>query len=308
LRASYRHTQVGWIIIVLTAVAVGLPVPTLIQARAWFALIPLLGVAALVLALFGTLTVSVDTESIGIRFGIGLIRRRVSRGDIRSCGLVRNSWYYGWGVRFVPGGTLYNASGLSAVELALANGKRLLIGTDEPEKLDAALRELLAVAPASSGAQPGTSARRAAMPALVVIVGVMVTVGILFYLQVQPPKVSVAEQAVSVASLFYGEDVALGEITDASLESRLPRILLRTNGFALGGILRGHFRVEGLGNGQLFVDAKHPPFVVIRKKSGLLIVNLDRPEETRRMFAVLQGLLARQVVAAPSLTGPTPGR
>jgi hypothetical protein len=308
MRASYRHTQVGWIIIIVMAVVAIVPTAILIQAQAALPLALMLGISGVVLALFGTLTVCVDTESIEIRFGIGLFRRRVSRADIKSCRCVRNPWYYGWGVRFVSGGMLYNVSGLSAVELALANGKRLRVGTDEPEKLANALRELLAVPPASAGELPGAGARLGGALALGVALGVIMTVGILFYVQMQPPEVAVTEKAVRVASLFYGERVALGDIADASLEPRLPRVLLRTNGFALGGILRGHFNVEGLGDGQLFVDAKHSPFVVIRKRRGFLIVNLSRPEETRRMFAVLEGLLAQRAKAAPSLTGATPGR
>ena len=31
--------------------------------------------------------------------------------------LVRNKWWHGWGVRWVPGGSMYNVWGLDAVEL-----------------------------------------------------------------------------------------------------------------------------------------------------------------------------------------------
>jgi hypothetical protein len=60
---------------------------------------------------------------------------------------VRNKWYYGWGVRGIPGGWMYNVWGLDAVELELASGKKFRIGTNEPEELVAALRARLALRP-----------------------------------------------------------------------------------------------------------------------------------------------------------------
>jgi hypothetical protein len=48
---------------------------------------------------------------------------------------VKNQWWWGWGIRLIPGGWLYNVSGLDAVELKMKNGRVYRIGTDEPRKL-----------------------------------------------------------------------------------------------------------------------------------------------------------------------------
>ncbi|MBS1223341.1 MAG: hypothetical protein H6R24_19, partial [Proteobacteria bacterium] len=53
---------------------------------------------------------------------------------------VRNSWLYGWGIHRTPHGWLYNVSGWEAVEITLASGKRLRLGTDEPGQLTQVLR------------------------------------------------------------------------------------------------------------------------------------------------------------------------
>ena len=53
---------------------------------------------------------------------------------------VRNSALYGWGLRWIPGGTLWNVWGRDAVEVGLVSGKRFRIGTDDAEALDLALR------------------------------------------------------------------------------------------------------------------------------------------------------------------------
>jgi hypothetical protein len=111
-----------------------------------------------------------------------------------------------------------------------------------------------------------------------------------FYLQTQPPEVSVTSEQVSVRSPFYGQDYPLAEITDVSLQSGLPRILLRTNGFAASGLLRGWFRLEGLGEGKLFVDLGSSPFLVLRLRRGFVIINFSEPEKTQALYVEIERL------------------
>ena len=54
---------------------------------------------------------------------------------------VTTHWIYGWGIRWIPGGWLWNVSGLDGVELALVSGRRFRIGTDEPEQLAGRFRK-----------------------------------------------------------------------------------------------------------------------------------------------------------------------
>lgn len=101
--------------------------------------LPPLVVVVLAFCLFSTLTVIVDEQDITIRMGVGLIRRRIARSAVRRVQLVRNKWYWGWGVRLYSRGTLYTVSGLTAVQLSLSNGREIRIGTDEPGALMRAL-------------------------------------------------------------------------------------------------------------------------------------------------------------------------
>ncbi len=55
--------------------------------------------------------------------------------DLQKATIVRNRWYYGWGVRLTARGWLYNVSGFDAVEILLKNGRTYRIGTDKPAKL-----------------------------------------------------------------------------------------------------------------------------------------------------------------------------
>jgi hypothetical protein len=90
-----------------------------------------------------SLTVAVTPSSLVFWFGPGILRRTESLSNIESVEPVKNPWYYGIGLRVTPRGMLYSVSGLSAVEVTRNDGSRFRLGTDEPEKLTAALRQAL---------------------------------------------------------------------------------------------------------------------------------------------------------------------
>ena len=85
--------------------------------------------------LFGSLTVEVDDEELRHWFGPGFWKKSYQLLDIESSTVVRNSWFWGWGIRLTPNGWLYNVSGLDAVQLQLRSGRKLRIGTDDPQGL-----------------------------------------------------------------------------------------------------------------------------------------------------------------------------
>ena len=135
----YQHTQTGYVMIVaLGIVLFGIVVTITISGFNWivFSVLIVLGICLL---LFKTLTVQIAGDVLEIRFGPGFIRKKLSLKEIKSCRMVKNHWYYGWGIRRTPHGWLYNVSGLRAVELQMKNGKKYRIGTDEPEALSEAI-------------------------------------------------------------------------------------------------------------------------------------------------------------------------
>jgi hypothetical protein len=125
----------GWVIIgFVLATFVIIAVVLIFQEFLWIAFIVAL-VLLILLLLFASLTVSGYETHLEIRFGIGLIRIKFDFKDIQSCKKVKNSPLYGFGIRIIPGGLLYNVSGLDAIELQMKNGKRYRIGTDVPDEL-----------------------------------------------------------------------------------------------------------------------------------------------------------------------------
>lgn len=89
---------------------------------------------------FSRLTVVVGPSELTARFTWGWPNRVISLDDLSSYAQVRNKWWYGLGVRLAPNGAwIFNVWGLDAVELELESGKKLRIGTDEPDRLIAAI-------------------------------------------------------------------------------------------------------------------------------------------------------------------------
>jgi len=125
----------------------------------------------------------------------------------------------------------------------------------------------------------------------------IVLVGALFWSSIRPVKVAVAPEGFEVKTPFYGATFAAADITAVSLESNPPRVLWKTNGFGGAGTLRGHFRVEGLGDGRLYVDEGMAPYVLVRLRRGYVIVNFREPQRARALYEEMARAWPDRVVA-----------
>jgi hypothetical protein len=104
------------------------------------------------------LIVEVRNDGIHIRY-FPIYSRTVAFKDLRSYEACRYRpiWDYGgWGIRWSSGkGWAYNVSGNRGVRLELAEGKRLLIGSQDPERLAQMIEMAMHfVGPSPHGAAP----------------------------------------------------------------------------------------------------------------------------------------------------------
>lgn len=138
---EYRHTQKGYLLAGslagMAAILAGISARTGWNTVNAFVVIVLFATAML----FYSMTVLVTGSDLVIRFGPGIVRKRIPLSRIRDVKAVRNPWYYGWGIHLTPHGWLYNVAGLAAVEVDLASGRRFRIGTDDPQGLMQALKQ-----------------------------------------------------------------------------------------------------------------------------------------------------------------------
>ena len=136
---SYHHTQVGAVILV-TCMVIGAVGTAITWRAAPRSMIGMLIILATVAVIFNSLTVEIDGRDLRWYFGPGWWTYRLALNEIQSVTVVRNRWWNGFGIRTAARFTLYNVSGLDAVELKLKSGEIRRIGTDDPKGLAAALQ------------------------------------------------------------------------------------------------------------------------------------------------------------------------
>jgi len=151
---SYKHTQIGYLMIIVTLAVLVLFAWAQITARAEppsvdsganFLITAIMFLVLFTLSSVTTLTVSIDEKYLRVKFGYGIFRKKFLLSEIASAKQVENYWYYGWGIRFWfwPRMCIYNVSGFDAVEIVMKNGKIYRIGTDVPSELETAIKQAI---------------------------------------------------------------------------------------------------------------------------------------------------------------------
>ena len=137
MKRHYRHTQNGRFVKWIMGATIALCL-LIAGINGWSSPVafPLYGVTLVLMFvtwLFSSLTIEIDDEEFCHFFGSGFWKKRYLRSDIESVKHVQNRWVYGWGIRLTPHGWLYNISGFDAVEVKFRSGKKIRVGTDDPE-------------------------------------------------------------------------------------------------------------------------------------------------------------------------------
>ena len=140
---SYRHVQpytVLWVLLPLTG-GVTLWTVWLSQGVPALGAALLAGVPLALLLGLGRLVIEIDGPVLRWCFGwLGWPRWQVALADILAVEKTRAPGMAGSGIRVTREGRLYNVTiGGPAVRLTLRDGRRILLGTPEPEKLAAYL-------------------------------------------------------------------------------------------------------------------------------------------------------------------------
>ena len=135
---TYSHTQPGTAIVgAMFVMAVIFSVLGICVMKIFFINVPFL---LFVAWLFHSLTIEITDGELRWKFGPGIISNRVSLAEIADAAPARNglSWGIHWSWRT---GWLYNVSGFDAVLVTRRDGKKLMLGTDEPATLAEAIKK-----------------------------------------------------------------------------------------------------------------------------------------------------------------------
>lgn len=137
----YREFTFGWIIFAFALPVFGLQTYLFVNnlgdrpiSNTGFILVTLLMVV--ICLLFYGMTTKITGDRISISYGLGLIRKNIPLARITSVEPAESPWWYGWGIRLIPKGMMYNISGTESVELKFNDTDRIFrIGTKNPSLL-----------------------------------------------------------------------------------------------------------------------------------------------------------------------------
>ena len=141
----YKKTQIGKLLISIVSFTVLITAIGGTLALEYLSLAPTVilysisGILLICLMLFSTLTIVVESNLITIRYGIGLIRKRIQIDQLDSWQAIEYKGGHGWGPRLTSEGWFFNVAESGAVRLNYKNGKVFFFGTNEPKKVIDAL-------------------------------------------------------------------------------------------------------------------------------------------------------------------------
>lgn len=129
---KYQHTQSATtVLFIIGALALGF-----VCGAIFFPPLLVAGIILLVAGcVFRSLTIEITETELIWKFGSGWLTKKIPLQEIASAQVVKTGALEGWGIHYTRFGWLYNVSGFGAVAISLRDGKRVCLGTDEPEKL-----------------------------------------------------------------------------------------------------------------------------------------------------------------------------
>ena len=142
----YRHVQEGrFIRALLLGIAAVILIPTLILEFSMAGPHFLIGtivapILVIVSGMFGSMTIDVTQTDVRWKFALGWPGGRILRSELREATLENPGLLNGIGVHLTMRGWLWNVALGPAVGLRKRDGGEVILGTDDPDGLIAALR------------------------------------------------------------------------------------------------------------------------------------------------------------------------
>lgn len=104
-----------------------------------------------------------------------------------------------------------------------------------------------------------------------------------------PTKYVVNEDSLTIEGM-YGDTISVQEMKKVELVESLPNIIVRTNGYAAMNVLKGHFKLEQLGKGKLFIRLDRPPYIIIHTDQMYYIINEPDGSKTKELYEKINNL------------------
>ncbi|GAF11097.1 hypothetical protein JCM19045_172 [Bacillus sp. JCM 19045] len=103
-----------------------------------------------------------------------------------------------------------------------------------------------------------------------------------------PTAKNVSEGGLSISGL-YSIELNWEEISSIELVETLPTIQLRNNGRSLANKSDGHYTLEGLGRGRLFLENRNEgPYIYLETDETYVFINEANSDATRLLYNEIQ--------------------
>ncbi len=238
------------------------------------------------LLIFYKLTIIIDDTHVTFTMGIGLVRKSYPLSEIESCKPARNNVLSGVGIHMTSSGWLYNVSGKYAIELSFKNhNRKVRIGTDKPDEISKVINKQI------NGSMAGSYYDKGGGGGLILILSLvaatLILPALLIILGSRDTEISFSDSAMKLSGM-YGLDVDYKDIRSVDTLVMLPEIKSRTNGYASGKLLKGHFRLYDQSKVLLFIKKGVPPYIRLKASKTTLYLNFDSPDSTRQVYSKLK--------------------
>lgn len=276
-----KKTQPGWVSV---AIILLLDFLVIMGNRNKETIIAMTIISVILLLIMGSLTLSVDSTYIRFSFGIGLIRGKFLISDVVYCRPV-SFVPMGFGIRLGPGSILYNVSGTKAIELSVRGKDRIIrIGTDYPEEFTEYIYSQMKKKPEDRTDETFTIQRIPSGKHLIIIAAVLAIVATLIITQMKDSKVTTGNENIKISGI-YGLTISYKDILSVDTITVFPPIEIRTNGFYMASVCKGHFRLKGNEKALLSVNLKYPPFIAVKLNDGRSVYfNSRDSQKTKEYF------------------------
>jgi hypothetical protein len=245
------------------------------------------------LVFFYKIDIEIDKVHIAFKMGIGIFGKSYNISEIESCNPVKNSFFYGWGIHKIPNGWIYNVSGFDSIELSFKNTcKKIRIGTNKPDEITDYITSLLKLTPVNKeGNYISLNNSKSKSKNIFIAVAVTIIIVVFFNLyQYQPVNIDLKVNHFEISGA-YGFSIKYQHIALIDTINQLPVTEMKTNGFALGKVCKGNFRLKNIGSAILFINYNVSPFVHMILKNGQVIYfNLNNRQSTIEMFDKIKSM------------------
>ena len=114
--------------------------------------------------------------------------------------------------------------------------------------------------------------------------------GLIFIGGSRPATFTLNSSELTISGM-YGGTIAVSDIQEVTSQDSLPAGLSRTNGAAVGSVLKGYFAASGT-TMKIFADTSSSHYIYIYTKSGdIYIINYKNPDDTDALFQKLVQLV-----------------